>query len=126
MFQNETLDSLTVNDWMAVGIVFCFGFLMLWYLFSAGSIRIGLWHAVFMAVASFFIGSALQEYTLLLDWIEVLDRDGFPDREVILMNGTVSEDDPQFRFLSLGECECVLSSGLSGLILYDESVLIID
>ena len=71
MFENETLDTLTANDWMAVGLVFCFGFLMLWYLFSAGSIRVGLWHVVFMAVASFFIGSALQEYTLLLDWIEL-------------------------------------------------------
>lgn len=69
MFDNLSFD-LTANEWMAVGIVFCFGFLMLWYLLSAGSIRIGIWHVAFMALASFCIGSALQEYTLLLDWVE--------------------------------------------------------
>ena len=65
----DFLSNLTPTDALAIGLVSAFGFLVIWYLLSRGNMKLTFWHFGFMGVSGFLIGTALQAYGRVWEWI---------------------------------------------------------
>lgn len=68
---SDKLAEMTPDGLLATGLVAAFCFLVLWYIMSLGRLRVSIWHVAFCGVAGWLLGSALQEYTKLIDWIQL-------------------------------------------------------